>query len=69
MKIDKPEVYQKPQCMFCGRCLELRFGGCWDCANLQSILIDRTDMDNNDYSDWNKSEVLAHIVRKVMKYK
>lgn len=68
MKIEKPETYQKPQCMFCGRTLELRFGGCWDCANLQAILIEGHDMDDNDYSDWNKSQILAHIIRKAMKY-
>lgn len=68
MKKEKPEVYQKPQCMFCGRNLELRFGGCWECANLQAILIEGHDMDDNDYSDWNKSQILAHIIRKAMKY-
>ena len=64
----KIEIYKSPQCMFCGRILELRFGGCFDCANLQSIFIDRTDMNDNDYSDWNKSEILALIIRKAMNY-
>lgn len=68
MKKEKPEVYKAPQCMFCGSKEELRFGGCFDCAELQSIFIDRTDMNDNDYSDWNKNEILAHIIRKAMRY-
>lgn len=68
MKKEKPEVYKNPQCMFCGRKLDLRFGGCFDCANLQSILIDNEDMEGNDYSEWNKNEKLAFIIRKSMKY-
>ena len=67
-KAIKPEAYQKPKCMFCGRELELRFGGCFDCAELQSILIDGEDMEGKDYTDWNKSQILAHIIRKAMKY-
>ena len=65
---EKPTIYQNPQCMFCGRNLELRFGGCFDCADLQSILIDGEDMEGKDYSKWNRSQILAHIIRKAMKY-
>ncbi len=66
--MEKPIIYQNPQCMFCGRQLELRFGGCFDCADLQAILVDGEDMAGNSYADWSKSQILAHIIRKVMKY-
>ena len=36
------------ECKFCGRQVELRFGGCWECANAQSILATGRDMFQDD---------------------
>lgn len=67
--LQKPEVFKNPMCTICGRDEELRLGFCFECANLQAMLIDgNTMLDNEDVSDWNKSELLAFIVRTAMGY-
>lgn len=35
-------------CMFCGRNVDLRMGGCWDCATAQNILATGNDMFEDD---------------------
>lgn len=64
-KHDRPVGFETG-CKYCGRDEELRFGGCFECADMESIFIDGEDMWDNDYSDWKKSEVLAYIIRKSM---
>jgi len=69
MKKEKPVGYKSPQCKYCGRKEELRFGGCFDCADIEAMFIDREDIEGNNYEDWNKGELLAYIIRKVLDYK
>jgi len=64
-KIIKPEPYQSPPCACCGRNEDLRMGWCFDCAGLQSLLVNKTDMWDHKYSDWSNTEILSHIVRTV----
>lgn len=64
-----PKPYENPKCTCCGREEELRMGWCFDCCDLQSMLIEGSDMYDRDCSSWKKSELLAHIVRTVMAYK
>lgn len=65
-KHNKPSQASTNECKYCLRNKELRFGGCFDCADMESIFFDRTDMWDNDYSDWTKGEILAHIIRTSM---
>lgn len=66
-KHDKPEGI-KDGCKYCGRKEEVRMGGCFQCADMESMFFDREDMWDNDYSDWSKGELLAYIIRKAMSY-
>lgn len=56
--IDKRENVTKPfksftilgegeGCLCCHRDMDLRMGYCWDCAEMQSVFIDGTDMYDN----------------------
>lgn len=67
-KHEKPEGF-KNGCLYCGRDEELRLGGCFECADLEAMLIDKMDMYENDYSDWTDKELLAFIIRRAMSYK
>lgn len=62
--MNKPKFYEKG-CIYCGYQGELRFGGCFDCANMESLFIDGETM-YEDCSDWNKKEVLMYVIRKSM---
>lgn len=66
-KHSKPESYESPVCACCGLKGDLRMGWCWDCADMQSMLLAGEDMWDNDYSDWSKSELLFHIIRRAMR--
>lgn len=67
-KHEKPKGAAKDACKYCERTEDTRLGGCFDCADMESMFFDRTDMYDNDYSDWSKGELLAYIIRKSMSY-
>jgi hypothetical protein len=42
------------KCLCCNKDKELRFGVCFDCAEIQSIIVDGTDMRENGLKEDNK---------------
>lgn len=64
-QLHNPELNNICQC--CHRKKDLRLGYCWDCIEMESVMVDGTDMYDNKIG--NSMDRLKYIIDRIKKLK